>query len=88
MLARLGIGSVMAAIEPLLLPDRGLRANNIFVIIPKWSKSRRAARVLFCTKVGKRVVMLHSFVKKSDRTPKTERTIALARLKEVKDANP
>lgn len=46
------------------------------------------ARVFFCTQVGKRVVMLHSFVKKSDRTPKAERTIALARLKEVKDANP
>ena len=46
------------------------------------------ARVFFCTQVGQRVVMLHSFVKKSERTPKSDRKIAEARLKEVKDANP
>ena len=45
------------------------------------------ARVFFCTLVGKRVVMLHSFVKKSDKTPKAERKVAEARLGEVKDAN-
>ena len=45
------------------------------------------ARVFFCTQVGKRVVMLHSFVKKSDKTPKAERKVAEARLKEEKDAN-
>lgn len=27
------------------------------------------ARVFFCTLVGKRIVMLHSFIKKSERTP-------------------
>ena len=42
--------------------------------------------MFFCTQVGKRVVMLHSFVKKSDRTPKAERKIAEARLKEMKNA--
>lgn len=46
------------------------------------------ARVFFCTLVGKRVVMLHCFVKKSDRTPKAEYEVAAARLREVKDANP
>ena len=45
------------------------------------------ARVFFCTQVGKRVVMLHSFIKKTDRTPKAERKLAEARLKEVKNAN-
>jgi phage-related protein len=44
------------------------------------------ARVFFCTLVGKRIVMLHSFTKKSDKTPLREREIAEARLKEVKDA--
>ena len=44
------------------------------------------ARVFFCTLVGKRIVMLHSFIKKSDKTPSREREIAEARLKEVKDA--
>ena len=45
------------------------------------------ARVFFCTLIGKRIVMLHSFIKKSDRTPIREREVAEARLKEVKRAN-
>ena len=40
------------------------------------------ARVFFCTLAGKRIVMLHSFVKKSERTPKREREIAEMRMKE------
>jgi phage-related protein len=45
------------------------------------------ARVFFCTMVGKRIVMLHSFIKKSERTPLREREIAVTRMKEVKRAN-
>ena len=45
------------------------------------------ARVLFCTLVGQRIVMLHSFVKKSDRTPLRERKVAELRMKEIKRAN-
>lgn len=45
------------------------------------------ARVFFRTLVGKRIVMLHSFIKKSERTPVRERKIAEARMKEVKHAN-
>ena len=45
------------------------------------------ARVFFCTLIGKRVVMLHSFIKKSDRTPKRELDVAYTRLKEIKHAN-
>ena len=46
------------------------------------------ARVFFCTLVGRRVVMLHSFVKKSERTPHRERQIAETRMKEIKHAKP
>ena len=46
------------------------------------------ARVFFCALVAKRIVMLHSFIKKSDKTPLRERKIAEARLKEVKHAYP
>ena len=42
------------------------------------------ARVFYCTKVGKKIVMLHCFVKKSQKIPKKELHIALDRLKEVK----
>lgn len=45
------------------------------------------ARVFFCTLVAKRIVMLHSFIKKSDKTPPRERGIAEARMKEVKHAH-
>ncbi|MDP2822900.1 MAG: type II toxin-antitoxin system RelE/ParE family toxin [Sulfuritalea sp.] len=46
------------------------------------------ARVFFCTLVGKRIVMLHSFIKKSERTPMREREVAETRMKEIKRANP
>ena len=45
------------------------------------------ARVFFCTLVGKRIIMLHSFIKKSDRTPPRERELAEVRMKEIKRAN-
>ena len=43
------------------------------------------ARVFYCTLIGKRIVMLHSFVKKSQRTPKQELEVAQSRLKEIKN---
>ncbi len=46
------------------------------------------ARVFYCTQVGRRIVMLHSFVKKTQKTPPNERRIAEARLKEIKNAHP
>jgi phage-related protein len=45
------------------------------------------ARVFFCTLVGRRIVMLHSFIKKSERTPSREREIAETRMKEIKREN-
>lgn len=41
-------------------------------------------RVFYCTMIGKRIVMLHSFVKKTQKTPNAELEIALSRLKEMK----
>ena len=43
------------------------------------------ARVFYCTIVDKRIVMLHQFVKKSERTPPKELEVARRRMKEVKD---
>lgn len=45
------------------------------------------ARVFFCTLVGRRIVRLHSFLKKSEKTPPREREIAKRRMKEVKYEN-
>lgn len=45
------------------------------------------ARIFYCTLVGKRIVMLHSFVKKSQKTPLHELRIAENRMKEIKHAD-
>ena len=46
------------------------------------------ARVFFCTLIGRRIMMLHAFVKKTQKTPLREIEIARKRMKEVKHANP
>ena len=43
------------------------------------------ARVFYCTLVGRRIVMLHQFIKKSEKAPRKEIEIARKRMKEVKD---
>ena len=42
-------------------------------------------RVFYCTLVGSRIMMLHQFVKKSEKTPRKELAVARRRMKEVKD---
>ena len=42
------------------------------------------ARVFFCTLVDKDIIMLHCFVKKSQKTPAKELNIARNRLQEIK----
>ena len=43
--------------------------------------------MFYCTLVKRKIVMLHQFVKKTDKTPPKELTIALKRMKEWKDAD-
>jgi phage-related protein len=43
------------------------------------------ARVFYCTKVGKRIFMLHGFVKKTQKTATKELRKAQQRLSEVKN---
>ncbi|MBU3587529.1 type II toxin-antitoxin system RelE/ParE family toxin [Polynucleobacter sp. 31A-FELB] len=42
------------------------------------------ARVFFCTLVDREIVMLHSFIKKSQKTPDRELKLAKLRMKELK----
>ena len=42
------------------------------------------ARVFFCMMVEKKIVMLHSFIKKTQKTPDKELKIAKSRMKELK----
>jgi len=41
------------------------------------------ARVFYCTLVGRRIMMLHGFVKKSQKTPVKELKVARRRMAEV-----
>ena len=45
------------------------------------------ARVMFCTLVGRRIVVLHSFVKKTDKVPAADMRLSRKRLKEIKHAD-
>ena len=41
-------------------------------------------RVLYCTLINKKIIMLHSFIKKTEKTPLKEIKLAVSRMKEVK----
>lgn len=41
------------------------------------------ARVFYCTVVDRRIVFLHQFVKKTDKTPARELRIAQNRMKDI-----
>lgn len=43
-----------------------------------------SVRILYVTKVEKKIVLLHAFVKKTDKTPKKEINIALDRFRGLK----
>lgn len=42
-------------------------------------------RAFFCTLIDQRIVVLHAFIKKSQKTPKKELDLARKRMKEVKE---
>ncbi len=42
-------------------------------------------RVFYCTMVGREIVVLHSFIKKTQETPERELATARQRLREVKN---
>ena len=45
------------------------------------------ARVFYCTLIGRRIVMPHQFIKKSDKTPRNDLGIARRRMRELKNAD-
>ncbi|MBE0503898.1 MAG: type II toxin-antitoxin system RelE/ParE family toxin [Desulfuromonadales bacterium] len=45
------------------------------------------ARVFYCTVVNRKIVMLHQFTKKTNKTPPRELETARRRMKEIKNAH-
>ena len=63
------------------MPHTKALDNGLFELRVKGKEG--IARVFFCTKIGKKIIMLHSFVKKSQKIPKNELKIAKTRMSEV-----
>lgn len=45
------------------------------------------SRVFYCTMIERKIIMLHQFIKKSDKTPSKELVLARRRMKEAKNAD-
>lgn len=66
----------------LRMPHSRAMGDGLFELRPKGREG--IGRVFYCTNVGQHVVVLHSFVKKTQETPQNELRVARARLKEVR----
>jgi phage-related protein len=71
-------------------PDLGMphtRAMGAGLFELRLKSGEGIGRVFYCTLVGRRIIMLHQFVKKTEKTPPKELTIARKRMKERRDAD-
>lgn len=66
------------------MPHTRAMGNGLFELRLKAADG--IARIFYCTLVGHRIVMLHQFIKKSEKTPGRELDIARKRMKEIKNA--
>jgi phage-related protein len=70
-------------------PDLGMphtRAMGAGLFELRLKATEGIARVLYCMLSNRGIVMLHQFVKKSEKTPRKALDIARRRMREVKDA--
>jgi phage-related protein len=64
------------------MPHTRAMGDGLFEVRAKAGEG--IGRAFYCTMVGKRIVILHGFVKKTDKTPTKDLKIARDRLKELK----
>lgn len=72
-------------------PDLGMphtRAMGRGLFELRLKAAEGIARVMYCTVIDRRIVMLHVFAKKTDKTPRRELVLALKRMKEISRAQP
>jgi len=82
----IGLTDRMMEHGPLLgLPHTDAFGGGLFELRLKGAEG--IARVFFCTMLGQKIVMLHSFIKKTQKTPEKELKIAKQRMKEIKNDN-
>lgn len=66
----------------LLMPHSRAMGGGLFELRPRSQEG--AGRALYCYMTGRRVVVLHAFVKKDRATPTSDLAIARKRMKEVR----
>lgn len=72
------------------VPDLGMphtRAMSAGLFELRLKSHEGIGRVFYCTLVGRKIVILHQFVKKTDKTPAKELALARKHMKEWKDAD-
>ncbi|CAM8763347.1 Type II toxin-antitoxin system RelE/ParE family toxin [Burkholderia pseudomallei] len=67
----------------LRMPHSRAMGGGLFELRPKGKEG--IGRVFYCTHVGRHVVVLHAFVKKTQETPQQQIRIAQTRLREVRN---
>jgi phage-related protein len=65
----------------LRMPHSKSMGDGLFELRPRGLEG--TARVMYCTKIGRRIVILHVFIKKTQKTPKRDLEIARRRQREV-----
>jgi phage-related protein len=65
----------------LRMPHSRALGDGLFELRPHGKDG--IGRVFYCSRVGRRIVILHTFVKKTQRTPDSELRVARSRMKEV-----
>ncbi len=66
------------------MPHSRAMKNGLFELRLKGAEG--IGRVFYCTMIMGRIVMLHSFVKKTNKTPQKELALARKRMQEVKNS--
>ena len=64
------------------MPHTKAMGDGLFEVRAKSGEG--IGRAFYCTLVGKRIVVLHGFIKKTDKTPAKELKVARERMKELK----
>ncbi len=67
----------------LRMPHSRAMGGGLFELRPRGREG--IGRVFYCFVIGRRVVILHAFVKKTQETPEQELRIARKRMKEVQN---
>ena len=67
----------------LRMPHSRALGAGLFELRPKGPEG--IGRVFYCTQVGRVIVILHSFIKKTQETPDADMRMARKRLKDVKN---